>query len=170
MPSAVVLSRLRSVSLAALVAFGACNVFEPPEATTDGGAGTGATLTGGKGGTDASTGGSGGTGATGGGGAGGSGGNTGGAAGTDAGPGEPWWPYTTPDGCQSAGVPTSSDRPASSDPGSTIAPIYLATSRMRFGSANDDAALTPNDKAWVGIGFDIDQSCTNSPTCTADGA
>lgn len=154
---------LRRAAFILMLMFGACSVFEPPEDTADGGAGTGAQTSGGTGGnSDSSLGGTGGSG--------GSAGVSGGAAGSagvggDGGPTGPWWPYTTADNCQSAGVPTSQDRPEQSDPGATLAPIYFATTRMRFGSANDDQALTPNDKAWLDIGLDIDKSCTNSPTC-----
>jgi hypothetical protein len=151
---------LRRAAYVLVLTFGACSVFEPPEDTADGGG------TGGSGGTGANPDGS--LGGTTGGGTGGvSGGATGGSGGSggDGGPTGPWWPYTTADGCESAGVPTSQDRPAMSDPGATLAPIYFATTRMRFGSANDDQALSANDKAWLDIGLDIDKSCTNSPTC-----
>ncbi len=153
------ISRLRGLTVAGLLVFAACSVFEPPEDSTDGG-GTGGS-SGGDASTDTSLGGSSGAG----GGASGSGGSAG-----DAGPTGPWWPHTTQEGCDSAGVPKASDRPTDSDPGDSVAPIYLATSRMRFGSANDDDALTPNKDAWADIGMDLDESCTNSPTCSADGA
>ncbi len=146
----------------------ACSVFEPPSATGDGGA------TGGSGG---ATGGSGGIGGVDGGGsagidasagAGGTAG-TGGSAGSGGAPTGPWWPYQNTEGCQSAGVPSDKDRPASPGTG-TDQSIVLALSRMRFGSAADDAALTPDPNAWQDIGFDIDKSCTASATCSVGDA
>jgi hypothetical protein len=162
-------SRIRAAStlgLGTLVVFAACSVFEPPEATSDGG-GVGGLNTGGQNDANPDTSSGGGTtgGTAGNGGSSGSAG-AGGGSGGDAGPTGPWWPYVTPNGCDSAGVPTSADRPEFSDPGGPLPPIYLATSRMRFGSANDDDALTANDKAWLDIGLDLDTSCTNSPTCS----
>ena len=135
---------------------GSCSVFEPPGATSDAGTNADSALGGGAG-----VGGS----------AGGSAGQDSGSGGTpsDSGPGGPWWNTQSKDGCQSVGVPTSADRPANSDPGAAIAPVYLATTRLRFGSANDDSALTPNDKAWLDIGLDVDLSCTNSSTCSVGG-
>ncbi len=134
-----------------------CSVFEPPGATSDGGSTS-----------DAALGGAAGVGGSLGGGGGQSG--SGGTAGTpDAGPTGPWWNTKSKDGCDSVGVPTNADRPSVTDPGAPLAPIYLATTRLRFGSASDDAALTANDKAWLDIGLDIDLSCTNSSTCTVNG-
>jgi hypothetical protein len=99
-------------------------------------------------------------------------GTTGGDAGggdggspTNDGSTQPWWPYTNNHGCMSAGVPLASDRPAVSDPGPAISPIYVAISRFRVGSANNDPALTQNLNAWADIGFDLDGVCTNSATC-----
>jgi hypothetical protein len=135
-----------------------CNVFEPPELRDDGGgasAGAGGASGGGGIGASAGTGGSAGSSAH-------SGSNG------DAGPAENWWAHTTADGCLSAGVPKASDRPSASG-GTSLPPIQLATSRMRFGSADDDKPLTGNPAAWQEIGFDIDESCTASETCTADG-
>jgi hypothetical protein len=79
---------------------------------------------------------------------------------------QPWWPYTNSHGCMSAGVPLKSDRPSRSDPSNgDLPPIYLAISRFREGSANNDMAATTNYNAWEDIGFDTDGVCTNSATC-----
>jgi hypothetical protein len=86
----------------------------------------------------------------------------------DGGPTGPWWPYINDHGCASAGVPARSDRPAASDVGADLPPIYLALSRLRLGTAKDDPALTPDDNAWQDIGFDFDKQCTNSATCEVD--
>jgi hypothetical protein len=88
--------------------------------------------------------------------------------GRDAGPTGPWWPYTNAHGCASAGVPARSDRPAESDPGADLPPIYLALSRLRAGTTKDDGPLTPDDNAWQDIGFDLDKLCTRSATCEVD--
>jgi hypothetical protein len=103
-------------------------------------------------------------------GSGGSGGDSvdsGGASQDSGGSGstEPWWPYTNEHMCQSAGVPTSNDRPTTEDAGASLPPIHLVTSRIRLGTADDDAALTPNPNAWKDIGFDLDKRCTASLTC-----
>ena len=89
-------------------------------------------------------------------------------SGRDGGPTGPWWPYTNQHGCASAGLPARSDRPAASDPGSDLQPIYLAISRLRMGTTKDDLALTPDDNAWQDIGFDFDKLCTRSTTCEVD--
>jgi hypothetical protein len=91
------------------------------------------------------------------------GGGSGGSG--NGGSSEPWWPYTNAHMCQSAGVPSAADRPATEDPGANLPPIHLVVSRIRFGTANDDAALTPNPDAWKDIGFDLDKRCTASSTC-----
>lgn len=151
----------RALIVAGLFAAGACSVFQPPSAAQDGGP-------------DASSGGSGGSsgtaGTSGSGGGGGTAGvsGTGGTSGGDGGPVGPWWQFTTSSGCQSAGVPTESDRPTTSGSGASLPPFVLAIDRMRFGSANDDSALTPNKNAWENIGFDLDKTCTASSTCNAD--
>ena len=144
-------------ALAGLVTAGwvGCNVFEPPELESDGGSGSAGAS--GGGGIDASAG------------AGGSAGQTAGAGGADAAPGENWWAYTTPEECESAGVPENADRPTTGGTGSELAPIYLATTRMRFGSAADDPPLSPDENAWKDLGFDLDESCTASETCVVDG-
>jgi hypothetical protein len=154
-----------------------------------GGGATGGSTSGGTGG-----GGNAGASASGGGGSGGSsgvagqsGGGQGGSAGGDAsvdsgdaaggtgggpctGPLGPWWRYTNSDQCESEGVPSSADRPSLSCDGASIAPFFVAMTRIRFGNANDDPALTPNDDAWQEIGFDLDRTCTSSPTCRSDDA
>jgi hypothetical protein len=90
------------------------------------------------------------------------------SGGRDGGPLGPWWPYTNQHGCASAGIPTRNDRPAASDPGPDLSPIYFAVSRLRAGTTKDDAALTPDDNAWQDIGFDLDKQCTRSATCEVD--
>lgn len=154
-------------TLVAIVVVAACSVFEPPELTNDGGGASGGTggndASAGTGGSSASGGTSGASGASGSGANGGAGGSGG-----DAGP-EEWWTHQTPEGCDSAGVPTSADRPSTGGTGTPLPPIYLATSRMRFGSADDDPPLTGNQHAWKDIGFDIDSTCTASETCVVDG-
>src|SRR5260221_2051951 len=135
----------------------ACSVFEPPHLTSGHG-GLASTAAGGAGGgldssvspSDGGTASNGGrdggsgsrmVGGAGGlrdGGAGASGASD--ASGVDgggAGPVGPWWPYTNSHECQSEGVPKVGDRPAKSDPGSDLPPIYLAMSRVRFGASND---------------------------------
>jgi hypothetical protein len=183
LPRAPGRGRLRSVFFClggSLIAFAACSVFEIPAGgfrdEVRGGSGN----TGGSGGAVASGGTSGGSdGASGSGGAAGSAGRqgSGGVGGNDGGDGSatggtgggatgvPWWPYENTHGCQSAGLPTQLDRPPEGDPGASLPPIYLVISRMRLGTANDDAALTPNVDAWRDIGFDLDKRCTNSFTC-----
>ena len=173
---------LSRVAIAASLAIVACSVFEPPpNNATDAGADTGASGSGGSGGgASGSAGMSGASGSAGSGAAGAAGADAGvggaaggggmaGSAGADAGPTGPWWPDVTADGCQSEGVPTTMDRPGASDPGSSVAPIYLAMSRMRFGSAADDDELSPDMTAWASIGFDLDTSCTASTTCEVGG-
>jgi hypothetical protein len=86
----------------------------------------------------------------------------------DAGPTGPWWPYTNAHGCASAGVPARTDRPLASDPGADLPPIYVAVSRLRAGTTKDDQAHTPDDNAWLEIGFDFDKQCTRSATCEVD--
>ncbi len=68
-------------------------------------------------------------------------------------------------GCESAGLPTSSDRDGN-DPGDDLSPIYVAMNRIFFGAANNDTGVTENLNAWRDIGFDIDSTCTKSATCT----
>jgi hypothetical protein len=114
-------------------------------------------------------GGSGGAGASSGGGSAGGGSSGTSGSGGDAGPSENWWAEETPHGCQSAGVPRATDRPTTSGDKPSLPPIYLATTRMRFGSADDDKPLTGNAEAWKGIGFDLDETCTASETCVLDG-
>ncbi|MET0592815.1 MAG: hypothetical protein ABW133_08960 [Polyangiaceae bacterium] len=94
--------------------------------------------------------------------------DTGTDTGRDGGPTGPWWPYTNTHGCTSAGVPVRTDRPAASDTGADLPPIYLAVSRLRAGTTKDDGPLTPDDNAWQDIGFDFDKLCTRSATCEVD--
>jgi hypothetical protein len=165
-----------------LLALAACSVFEIPAdgfidervGRPDGSLGTGgsggdAGTGGNSGGSDGSGGAQGSAGNQGSGGVVGSGGSgaSGGSSGTstDGGSTAPWWPYTNEHMCQSAGVPAAADRPMTEDPGASLAPFYLVISRLRLGTANDDATLSPNMNAWRDIGFDLDKRCTASSTC-----
>jgi hypothetical protein len=76
----------------------------------------------------------------------------------------PWWQKTNTDGCDTEGKPSKADRPDIQDT-TSLAPFYLAQTRIRFGTTDDDDQLTPNVNAWRDIGFDFDGHCTNSPTC-----
>lgn len=98
------------------------------------------------------------------GGRGGRAGDGGDTAGTD----RPWWIEKNELGCETVRVPKTTDRPAVSDTGEDLAPIYFAMSRIRGGSTQDDAALTREAGAWQTIGFDLDGVCTNSATCEVD--
>ena len=137
---------------------------------TGGSAGAGAGMPGGHGGgAGGETAGTGGT------------GGTGGSAGTGN-PDKSWWKGTNEcplddfdqsviacgvdgTGCVSAGMPSADDRGKTDAAGADEPPIILAFSRIRFGAALDDEALTKNGDAWRDIGFDQDGSCTNSATC-----
>jgi hypothetical protein len=90
------------------------------------------------------------------------------SGGRDAGPLGPWWPYTNERGCASAGLPARGDRPAESDPGAELPPIYFAVSKLRAGTTKDDISHTPDENAWQEIGFDFDKRCTRSATCEVD--
>jgi hypothetical protein len=106
-----------------------------------------------------------------------------GDAAPSSGPLDPWWPHQesiTYDpkkpavSCETEGAPNEAmDRPASSDPGASLPPIFLAMNRMLLGSVSEvpDKTnpaildLVPDQNAWKTIGFDLDGSCTNSSTC-----
>jgi hypothetical protein len=87
------------------------------------------------------------------------------AASSSGGTGLGFWSGPNQDGCLSASYPTSDQRPA---PGDTteIPPIYLAISRLWLGSQNLSGQLDKN--AWQDFGFDLDHTCTLSPTCNPD--
>ncbi|HMJ16677.1 MAG TPA: hypothetical protein VK524_34920 [Polyangiaceae bacterium] len=141
----------------------ACNVMGPaPGADNDGDASAGSSGIGGASGVS-------GTGGSGtGGGSGDASAGKGGAAGTEGGSTDTsqWWQYTDPaNGCLSEGIPTTADRPPSNLEGASLPPIYLAQTRIRFGTTNDDKALTANPEAWRAIGFDFDKTCTRSRDC-----
>src|SRR5690606_32850035 len=77
-------------------------------------------------------------------------GGTGGAseAGNDVSTGgtadkEPFWPHQAANGCQTEGVPTVDQRPTADD-AADLAPLYLGMNTIRFGSAKDDKASTPD--------------------------
>lgn len=78
---------------------------------------------------------------------------------------QPFWPHQTGNGCDTQGVPTADQRPAVDD-GDDLTPLYLGMNSIRFGSAKDDKARTPDPDAWKSLGFDLDGRCTNSPSCT----
>jgi hypothetical protein len=162
------------IGLGTSMCWGSCSVYDEslltqgnlnPDSSMSGTNGSGAA-----GGTD----GSGGSGAEDGGGTGGTAGTNGGTgAGGNAGDGAvcattagPWWGKTNMHGCQTTGVPNAvEDRPPMACDGNSIEPILFATSRIRLGTAKDDAQLTLDDTAFKDIGLDLDNSCTNSETC-----
>jgi hypothetical protein len=76
-----------------------------------------------------------------------------------------WWSGTDPvTKCTTASMPGPEDRPATSDPGESLAPIVFAIRSMRMGSLDEEG--NPSKNAWQEIGFDIDGTCTRSPTCS----
>jgi cysteine-rich repeat protein len=78
--------------------------------------------------------------------------------------GQCWWSIQPADGCQSAGVPRASDRPAVAEDGKPDVPdFYLGFTQVRVGSTNRLGEAT--DDAWEDFGFDLDGLCTNSSTC-----
>jgi hypothetical protein len=107
----------------------------------------------------------------------------GGGGAMPSGPVMPWWPHDVsitydpkkaPVKCRTEGQPDEAkDRPAVSDPGDSLPPIYLAMNRMLLGSVKEVPDMTnpsltmlvPDDTAWTKIGFDLDGACTNSSTC-----
>lgn len=67
------------------------------------------------------------------------------------------------------------DGPASDDPddgGASNEPLYFYLSKYRLGS-NDDAQFTLDlnevTNPWADLGFDLDKSCKNSPSCQVNG-
>jgi hypothetical protein len=88
----------------------------------------------------------------------------GGAGGTaPVGNGVGWWSgKDTQTSCYSAKAPSSDDRPSATD-GESVPPIVFALRSMRLGSLDTDGKL--NETAWQHIGFDLDATCTRSPTC-----
>ncbi len=86
----------------------------------------------------------------------------------EAGSGIGWWSGGIDAGgqsCFSAKAPTPSERPAPGDT-SEIPPIYLAVGTMRLGS--QDPNFQPDAGAWQDLGMNLDNVCTNSPTCGQD--
>lgn len=74
-----------------------------------------------------------------------------------------WWSGQDPETkCPTAGAPGPEDRPQS-DPGESLPPIVFAVRSMRLGSL--DPAGNLSETAWQDIGFDLDGTCTRSPTC-----
>ena len=83
----------------------------------------------------------------------------------DTGVGVGWWSHTDPASqCYSAGLPGPSDRPANTAPGE-IEPLVFAVRAMRLGSRNEKGEVDKD--AWKSIGFDLDNTCSTSPTCPA---
>ncbi len=68
--------------------------------------------------------------------------------------------------CFTAGVPTPSERPPASD-APALPPIYLAIHDVQLGALDKDGK--PNANAWKDRGFDLDNTCTGSPTCDTAG-
>lgn len=87
-------------------------------------------------------------------------------AGIPQGNGVGWWSAKGKDGCFSAGMPKDGDRPAPVADTTSLPPIYLAIANMRIGALNPKGELDPN--AWQDVGFDLDGTCTGSPTCSQD--
>jgi hypothetical protein len=169
----------------------ACAVFDPPLAGTDASVGPGGASgnqgSGGAAGTSSGRGGDSGRGGSAG--AGGSGAVSGsagisgsGGSGPDGGDGSadsggsggnlplgPWWKKKSADGCDVEALPSAADRPNVPD-GPSISAITLAQWRLRIGAVLDDPPLTDDRNAWLDIGFDLDRSCTLSPTCNVGDA
>jgi len=79
-----------------------------------------------------------------------------------------WWSGCDQSGaCFSARAPGANDRPAKSDPGVDLPPIFFGFRSMRLGSRNAAGELDKN--AWQDIGFDLDGVCTAAPTCPTQG-
>ncbi|HNS99964.1 MAG TPA: hypothetical protein PLJ27_00945 [Polyangiaceae bacterium] len=75
-----------------------------------------------------------------------------------------WWSGTDPTTkCATASMPRAEHRPKS-DPGEPIPPLVFAVRSMRLGSLDRNGNLSPT--AWQDIGFDLDGTCTRSPTCS----
>lgn len=89
---------------------------------------------------------------------------------SDQSPVGPWWIERNDYGCETARMPTADDRPANEDLGNELPPIYFAISRVRLGATKDDESLSMGEDEWLSIGFDMDGVCTNSESCTSDGA
>ncbi len=91
----------------------------------------------------------------------------GGFGGTDGipyGNGVGWWSGTDPaTKCATASMPGPDDRPSTSDPGPSLDPIVFAIRSMRLGSLDPQGNLS--ETAWQDFGFDLDGTCTRSPTC-----
>jgi hypothetical protein len=87
------------------------------------------------------------------------------AASSSGGTGLGFWSGVNQDGCLSASYPTSDQRPP---PGDTteLPPIYLGITRLWLGSQNLSGQLDKD--AWQDYGFDLDHTCTLSPTCNPD--
>lgn len=73
-----------------------------------------------------------------------------------------WWSSKRADGCVSAGVPRSDQRPSGAS-GDGVGPLYFAVRSMALGSLDRDQE--PTKDAWKELGFDLDGMCTASDTC-----
>jgi len=82
-----------------------------------------------------------------------------------AGQGVGWWSGVGASGCYSAKMPAAAGRPTGHDT-AELPPIYLAIRDLRLGSRAPDGGADPN--AWQSLGFDLDSTCTSSPTCPMD--
>ena len=83
-------------------------------------------------------------------------------ASTPFGGGIGWWSGSGDQGCFSAGVPGDSKRPAP-QAAADLDPVYLAIASVRLGGTDPDGAA--NKDAWKSLGFDLDSTCSASPTC-----
>lgn len=159
----------RTTGICAVAALAAACSGESTSSQSDGGSSGGASGSSGAGGSDGGVSGTAGT--AGAGAASGSGGTSGTGAvsgGGGTGTGEAWWPKDRDDGCTSAGSPDPrEDRPAAGSGGESIDDVIFAVNRVRFGALDGDAS--PAEDAWRHIGFDVDDACTRSPTCTSQG-
>jgi hypothetical protein len=78
-----------------------------------------------------------------------------------------WWSSCVEgSACFSASRPTASDRPDAATEGESIAGFFLGLDRLLLGSRGVDGRLDPT--AWQRVGFDLDDLCTGSTTCSAD--
>lgn len=68
--------------------------------------------------------------------------------------------------CFTASAPKPSERPAPSN-APALPPIYLAIHDVQLGALDKDGK--PNANAWKDVGFDLDDTCTGSPTCDTAG-
>ena len=88
-----------------------------------------------------------------------------GSDGSSYGDGVGWWSGTDPvTKCTTASMPGPDDRPSKSDPGDSLPPLVFAIRSMRMGARDREG--NQSKTAWQEIGFDLDGTCTRSPTCS----